>query len=83
VSDRLATLRAALGFLALEPREPERRVLRQCSIPGAGSATWSRAMARRGLDREFRRYEGSAGRATAAAAAMTLCKWPRSTGLVT
>jgi len=30
VSDRRATLRTALGFLSLEPREPELRRLHRC-----------------------------------------------------
>ena len=30
VTDRRATLRAALGFLSLDPGEPELRLLHQC-----------------------------------------------------
>jgi hypothetical protein len=41
VSDRRATLRAALGFLAIEPREPELRLLHRWldSWPGIGHVT--------------------------------------------
>jgi hypothetical protein len=38
IDSRRDLLRAALGFLAFEPREPELRLLHDCFAPGAGSA---------------------------------------------
>jgi hypothetical protein len=50
-------LRAALGFLALQTREPELRRLHRCFD------TWRAGMARQEYDLELRRYNGRGWRA--------------------
>ena len=40
LTERRATLRAALAFLALEPREPERRLLHRGREAAAGGRGW-------------------------------------------
>src|SRR5947207_3414444 len=60
---RLRSLRAALGFLALESREPELQLLHQWldTWPGIGHVV--AGMARQGYDLELRRYDGQGWRA--------------------
>jgi hypothetical protein len=73
VTDRRTALRAALG---LDPQELELRLLNRW---GAASATSWRGW----RPRNFVATKIQATREAAAAAVMTLCKWARSTGLVT
>ena len=56
-------LRAALGFLALEPREPELRLLHQCFDTWRGIGDVVAGMARQEYDLELRRYDGQGWRA--------------------
>jgi hypothetical protein len=58
VSDRRATPAAALGFLALEAREPELRRLHRCFDNWRGAGDVVAGMARQGYDLELRRYNG-------------------------
>jgi hypothetical protein len=51
-----AALRAALGFLALEPREPELRRLHRCFDNWRGIGDVVAGMAREEYDLELRRY---------------------------
>ena len=61
---RAALLRAALGFLSLEPREPELRLLHHRWLDSwSGIGHVVAAMARQGYDLELRRYEGQGWRA--------------------
>jgi hypothetical protein len=62
LNQRLATLRATLGFLSLEPREPELRLLHQCFTRGAESVMSWRVW-RQDYDLELRRYNGQGWRA--------------------
>jgi hypothetical protein len=57
-------LRAALGFLSLEPREPELRLLHGWLDSWSGIGHVATGMARRGYDFELRRYDGQGWRAT-------------------
>jgi hypothetical protein len=50
VSGRLATLRAALGFLTLGPREPELRLLHRCCDTWRGIGDIVAGMARQEYD---------------------------------
>jgi hypothetical protein len=56
-------LRAALGFLALEPREPELRRLHRCFDNRRGIGEIVAGMAREEYDLELRRYDGKGWRA--------------------
>jgi len=58
VSDRRAALTAALGFLALEPREPQLRLLHRCFHTWRGIGDVVGGMARHGHDLELPRYDG-------------------------
>ena len=60
---RLATFRATLGFLTLEPREPELRLLHQCFDNWRGIGDVVAGMAREEYDLELRRYNGRGWRA--------------------
>ena len=57
-------LRAALGFLALEPREPELRRLHRCLDNWRGIGEIVAGMARQEYNLELRRYNGQGWRAT-------------------
>jgi len=61
--DRARLLRAALGFLALEPRQPELRLLHNCFDTWRGIADIVAGMARQEYDLELRRYDGKGWRA--------------------
>src|SRR5947208_658315 len=63
LDSRAILLRAALGFLALEPREPELRFLRRCFNNWRGIGDVVAGMARQGYDLELRRYDGQGWRA--------------------
>jgi hypothetical protein len=56
-------LRAALGFLALEAREPELRRLHDCFDTWRGIGDVVAGMARAEYDLELRRYDGRGWRA--------------------
>jgi hypothetical protein len=56
-------LRAAVGFLSLEPREPELRLLHQCFDNWRGIGDVVAGMARLDYDPELRRYDGQGWRA--------------------
>jgi hypothetical protein len=56
-------LRAALGFLTLEPREPELRRLHDCFDTWRGIGDIVAGMARQEYDLELRRYDGQGWRA--------------------
>jgi hypothetical protein len=56
-------LRAALGSLALEPREPELRLLHSCFDTWRGIGDIVAGMARQEYDLELRRYNGRGWRA--------------------
>jgi len=60
---RARLLRATLGFLALEPREPELRRLHRCFDNWRGIGDVTAGMARQGYDLELRRYDGRGWRA--------------------
>jgi hypothetical protein len=60
---RRQLLRAALGFLALEPRELELRPLHRCFDTWRGIGDVVAGMARQGYDLELRRYDGRGWRA--------------------
>ena len=55
--------RAALGFLALEPREPELLLLHRCFDTWRGIGDVVAGMARHEYDLELRRYDGRGWRA--------------------
>ena len=57
-------LRAALGFLSLEPRAPELRRLHAWLDSWSGVGHVVVGMARQGYDVELRRYDGQGWRAT-------------------
>src|SRR5215470_18602514 len=61
---RARLLRAALGFLSLEPREPELRLLHRCFDTWRGIGDVVAGMARQEYDLELRRYNGRGWRAT-------------------
>ena len=63
MSDRRAALAAAIGFLALEPRETELRRLHRCFDNWRGIGDVVAGMARQGYDLELRRYDGQGWRA--------------------
>ena len=63
ISDRPAALVAAVGFLALDPREPELRMLHQCFDTWRGIGDIVAGMARQEYDLELRRYDGRGWRA--------------------
>ena len=63
MADRHKTLTAALGFLALDPREPELRRLHRCFDNWRGIGDVTAGMARQGYDLELRRYDGRGWRA--------------------
>ena len=56
-------LRAALGFLAIEPVEPELRRLHRCFDNWRGIGDVVAGMAREDCDLELRRYDGRGWRA--------------------
>jgi|GEM_PF-1539813 len=56
-------LRAALGFLSLEPTEPELRLLHRCFDNWRGVGDVVTGMQRHGYDLELRRYNGQDWRA--------------------
>ena len=56
-------LRAALGFLSLEPREPELRLSHRCFDTWRGIGDIVAGMARQDYDLELRRYNGRGWRA--------------------
>jgi len=61
---RARLLRAALGFLSLEPREPELQLLHRCfDTWRVSSANIVAGMARQEYDLELRRYDGRGWRA--------------------
>jgi hypothetical protein len=63
ISDRRATLVAAVGFLALEPSEPELQRLHRCFDNWRGVGEIVAGMARQEYDLELRRYDGRGWRA--------------------
>jgi len=63
LNQRLATLRAALGFLSIEPREPELRALHNCFDTWHGIGDVVAGMARAEYDLDVRRYDGRGWRA--------------------
>ena len=63
MSDGRATLRAALGFLAIEPREPELRLLHRWLDSWSGIGLVVAGMARLEYDLELRCYNGRGWRA--------------------
>jgi hypothetical protein len=63
LNQRLATLRATLGFLSLDPREPELRLLHNCFDTWRGIGDVVAGMARQEYDLELRRYNGRGWRA--------------------
>src|SRR5262249_39204768 len=64
LNQRLATLRATLGFLSLEPREPELHLLHNCFDTLRGIGDIVARMARQAYDLELRRYNGQGWRPT-------------------
>jgi len=62
--DRRAAFSAALGFLSLEPREPELQLLHRCFDTWRGIGDIVAGMARQEYDLELRRYNGRGERAT-------------------
>ena len=58
LNSRTRVLRAALGFLSLEPREPEVRLLHVCFDTWRGIGDIVAGMARQEYDLELRRYNG-------------------------
>jgi len=63
VNEHSPVLRAALGFLALEPRAPELRLLHRCFDTWRGIADIVAGMAHQEYDLELRRYDGRGWRA--------------------
>src|SRR5215475_8563950 len=63
-NSRTRVLRAALGFLSIEPREPEPRRLHDCFDTWRGIGDIVAGMARQEYDLELRRYNGRGERAT-------------------
>jgi len=64
ISDRRATLVAAVGFLGLEPRELELQLLHRCFDTWRGIGDVVAGMARQDYDLELRRFDGRGWRAT-------------------
>ena len=62
-NSRTRVLRAALGFLSIEPREPEPRRLHDCFDTWRGIDDVVAGMARQEYDLELRRYNGRGWRA--------------------
>jgi hypothetical protein len=60
---RQRILRATLGFLSLEPREPELQLLHRCFDTWRGIGDIVAGMARQEYDPELRRYNGRGWRA--------------------
>jgi len=60
---RRAVLRSALGFLSLEQREPELRLLHRYADTWRGIGDVVAGMARQDYDLELRRYNGRGWRA--------------------
>jgi hypothetical protein len=58
LDSRAILLRAALGFLALEPREPEFQLLHGCFDTWRGIGDIVAGMARQDYDLELRRFDG-------------------------
>jgi hypothetical protein len=56
-------LGATLGFLSIEPREPELQLLHRCFDNWRGIGDIVAGMARQGYDLELRRYDGQGWRA--------------------
>ena len=54
---RARLLRVALGFLSVEPLEPELRLLHNCFDTWRGIGDVVAGMARQGYDLELRRYD--------------------------
>jgi len=63
MNSRASVLRAALGFLSLEPNEPELQLLHRCFDTWRGVGDVVAGMARQEYDLELRRYEGQGWRA--------------------
>jgi hypothetical protein len=63
VRTRRAALRAALGFLTLDAREAELRLLHHCFDTWRGIGDVVAGMARHEYDLELRRYDGQGWRA--------------------
>jgi len=60
---RRRLLGATLGFLSIEPREPELQLLHRCFDNWRGIGDIVAGMARQGYDLELRRYDGQGWRA--------------------
>jgi len=63
LDSRVRLLGAALGFLALEPKASELRLLHRCFDTWRGVGDVVAGMARQGYDLELRRYDGQGWRA--------------------
>ena len=63
LNQRLATLRAALGFLTVEPHERELRLLHRYADTWRGIGDVVAGMARQEYDLELRRFDGRGWRA--------------------
>src|SRR5215470_1437544 len=63
MDSRARNLRAALGFLSLEPNEPELQLLHRCFDNWRGIGDVVAGMARQEYDLELRRYDGQGWRA--------------------
>jgi len=63
LDSRVRLLCAALGFLALEPKASELRLLHRCFDTWRGVGDVVAGMARHGYDLELRRYDGQGWRA--------------------
>src|SRR5262245_35513344 len=63
IDARARLLRAVLGYLSLEPRERELRLLHDCFDTWRGIGDVVAGMARQGYDLELRRYDGRGWRA--------------------
>jgi hypothetical protein len=61
-----------MGFLSLEPREPELRLLHRWLDSWSGIGHIAAGMARQEYDLELRRYDGQGWRATSAARSLVL-----------
>jgi hypothetical protein len=62
--NRRELLRAALGFLAVEPRAPELQLLHRCFDTWRGIGDVVAGLARQDFDLELRRFTGRGWRAT-------------------
>ena len=63
LDSRVRLLCAALGFLALEPKASELRLLHRCFDTWRGVGDVVAGLARHGYDLELRRYDGQGWRA--------------------